>query len=77
MTLQDVISRDGETKFFRFGNRAWDSISIRDIDGETLQVISMNALDTIDIKYLNSEFLSIGASSERPNRIRIRIKYTE
>ena len=73
MTLNDVIQKG----FERFCNGQCDSISILDKDGETLKVVKIDKVDDIDDKYLNCAFISIGSSSIKPTRVRIRIDYDE
>lgn len=69
MILTDVISKG----FDSFGNGHFESVSILDREGETIMVIPMDDIKNIDEKYLNAKFLSIGSSTLRPDRIRIRI----
>lgn len=73
MTLQEVIER--EKDFKRFGRGNWDSLSIRDVDNETLQVVKIDETDKIKAEYLNAKFLSVGGSAATPTRLRIRINY--
>lgn len=77
MTLKDVLNRDKESAFSRFGNGNWESISVRDKFGETLKVVAIKDADDIDPKYLNATFLSIGWSTIVPTRLVIRIDYSE
>lgn len=73
MTLKEVLEK--EKDFSRFGRGKWDSISIRDVDDETIAVVKIGEYDGLDQKILNARFLSIGASTAMPTRIRIRIEY--
>lgn len=73
MTLKEVI----EHGFDKFCNGQCDSISILDAEGETIKVVSLDQLKTIEEKYLNARFVSIGSSSLKPTRARIRIDYLE
>lgn len=72
-TLKDVISRG----FDRFCNGQCDSISLLDAEGETIKVIPLDQVDTIEEKYLNARFISIGSTSIKPTRARIRIDILE
>lgn len=73
MTLREFIER--EKDFSKYGRGKWDSISIRDVDSETLQVVKIDEIDKIEDKYMNARFLSVGGNSSTPTRIRIRIDY--
>lgn len=73
MTLRQVLEK--EKDFCRFGRGKWDSISVRDIDDETIQVVKLEDATKLDDKLLDSEFLSIGSSTITPTRLRIRIAY--
>lgn len=72
-TLKDII----DSGFDRFCGGHCDSISILDRDGETIKVVPLDQLDMIEEKYLNSTFMSIGSSSIKPTRARIRIDFLE
>lgn len=69
MILKDVIQKG----FDRIGNGYFETASILDREGETIIVVPVNELDTIDEQYLNAPFLGIGSSTIKPDRIRIRI----
>lgn len=73
MTLKDVINKG----FDKFCNGQCDSISIIDSEGETIKVVPLDQLETIEEKYLNARFVSIGSSSLKPTRARIRIDFLE
>lgn len=73
MTLSDVIDKG----FDRFCEGKCDSVSILDVEGETIKVVNINDLDKIEEKYLQASFISIGSSSIMPTRLRIRIDYHE
>lgn len=73
MTLKDILEK--EKDFSRFGRGKWDSISIRDVDDETIKVVKIGEYDSLDEKILNARFLSIGSSTAMPTRLRIRIEY--
>ena len=71
MTLKELIEK--EKNFARYGHGKWDSISLRDIDGETIKVYELKDIGSIKEEYMNAEFLSLGSSSLKPNRLRIMI----
>lgn len=71
MTLRDIVNRG----FDMFCGGMCDSVSILDKDGETIKVVTLDKLDTIDDIYLDSNFISIGSSSIKPTRVRIRIDF--
>ena len=73
MTLSDVVKKG----FDKFCEGKCDSISILDVEGETIKVLKMDELEKIEAKYLESDFISIGSSSIMPTRLRIRINYHE
>ncbi len=69
MTLAEITNKG----FDSYGNGHFDSASILDNEGETITVIPIDQIKNLDEKYLNAKFLSIGSSTLKPDRIRIRI----
>lgn len=69
MILKDVL----EKGFDKIGNGHFETVSIIDREGETITVLPIDELNTIDERYLNADFLGIGSSTLKPDRIRIRI----
>lgn len=69
MTLKDVIRKG----FDKIGDGNFKTASIIDKEGETITVIPIDQLNTIDERYLDAAFLGIGSSTLKPDRIRIRI----
>lgn len=59
--------------FSHIGSGQFDSVSILDREGETINVVKFSDLATIEEKYLDAQFLSIGTSALKPDRLRIRI----
>lgn len=73
MTLREVINKG----FEHIGNGNFNSVSILDKEGETIKVVSIKDLPTVDEEYLKAKFISIGTSTLKPDRLRIRIDYLE
>lgn len=69
MILADVIKKG----FSSFGNGHFETAAILDREGETIIVVPIDDISNLKEKYLNAKFLSIGSSTLKPDRIRIRI----
>lgn len=67
MKLKEFIER--EKDFKKFGNGIWESVSLRDKEGETIKVVPLNELDQLEDQYLNAKFLTIGSNTRNPNRL--------
>lgn len=62
-----------EKGFDHIGGGKFNSVSILDREGETITVVSIDDAFSIDECYLDAVMLSVGSSSLKPDRIRIRI----
>lgn len=62
-----------EKGFDHIGGGQFNSVSILDREGETIKVVSIDEISTVDESYLDAEMLSVGSSTLKPDRIRIRI----